>query len=213
MSDTVTVKSWLYWLLFPIHRTFLRIYFSSIVITGHENLPAKGPAILAPKHFSRWDPLVLSLLSTEPLRFMADAKQFSGIQGWMIRRLGAFPVDRDRPSASSFRSAINLLHDGHKLVIFPEGGIVRNQPLREFKAGLARLVLQAEANSTEGISVPIVPISLRYVPDSSARAKISIHICLPLYSRSYQRTSEKQTAQTLTEALYESILEGLKTIS
>ncbi len=210
--ETITVQPWLYWSLLPIHRSLLKTYFSSITITGREHLPAKGPVVLASKHFSRWDPLILSLLSTEPLRFMTDAQQFQGVQGWLIKRLGAFPVDRTRPSISSFRNAIDLLHCDRKLVIFPEGGIVRDQPLRAFKLGLARLVLQAEATSPEKISVPIVPIALHYSPDSSARAKVFIRVCSKLHSHNYQQANEKQTAQSLTNALYESILEGLKVI-
>lgn len=207
MSSAATVKPWLYWSLYPIHRSFLRLYFSSIDIQGQEYLPAQGPFILASKHFSRWDPLVLSLLSKEPLRFMTNANQFEGIQGWMIQRLGAFPVNLARPSISSMRCAVELLQQKRKLVIFPEGGIVRDQPLREFKTGLARLVLQAEAS--EEIKVPILPIALSYSPTATAGAKVSIRINAPLHSDDYCQESEKQTAQLITQALYAKILESL----
>jgi 1-acyl-sn-glycerol-3-phosphate acyltransferase len=207
VSTTATVKPWLYWSLFPIHRTFLRLYFSSIEIQGQENLPQQGPCILASKHFSRWDPLVLSLLSQEPLRFMTNANQFTGIQGWTIERLGAFPVNLARPSVSSLRCAIELLQAKHKLVIFPEGGIVRDQPLREFKPGLARLVLQAEASGD--IRVPILPIALSYSPTASAGAKVSIRINSPLHISDYRQENDKQTAQVFTQTLYAKILEAL----
>lgn len=213
MSNIATVKPWLYWSLLPVHRTFLRLYFSSVTVLGRENLPQHGPFVIASKHYSRWDPLVLSLLSTEPLRFMTNANQFGGIQGWLIRRLGAFPVNLSRPSVSSLRGAIELIHAGRKLVIFPEGGIVRDQPLRSFKPGLARLVLQAEATAPEKMEIPIVPISLRYVPDAFPRAKVILYISQPLYTNQYQQEEEKQTAQTLTEAIYSAILEGLEVLS
>lgn len=207
VSSLATVKPWLYWSLYPVHRTFLKLYFGSIKIHGREHLPKQGPLILASKHFSRWDPLVLSLLSQEPLRFMTNANQFEGIQGWLIERLGAFPVNLSRPSISSMRCAVDLLHAGHKLVIFPEGGIVRDRPLREFKTGLARLVLQAEASRR--VQVPIVPIALSYFPTTSPRAKITIQISAPLYSSAYRQENDKETAQVLTQALYSRILESL----
>jgi 1-acyl-sn-glycerol-3-phosphate acyltransferase len=207
VSTTATVKPWLYWSLYPIHRTFLKLYFRSIDIHGQENLPKQGPFILASKHFSRWDPLVLSLLSKEPLRFMTNANQFSGIQGWMIERLGAFPVNLSRPSVSSLRCAVELLQVKHKLVIFPEGGIVRDQPLREFKTGLARLVLQAEASGD--LIVPILPIALSYSPTASAGAKVLIRINTPLYSSNFRQENDKQTAQIMTQTLYTKILESL----
>lgn len=210
MTDITTVKPWLYWTLFPIHRAFLRLYFSSITIQGLENLPEKGAMILASKHFSRWDPLVLSLLSAEPLRFMTNANQFEGLQGWLIERLGAFPVNLSRPTVSSLRGAINLIHNGRKLVIFPEGGIVREQPLRSFKPGLARLVLQAEATASDNLQIPIVPIALCYTPTASFRAKISVNIGSPLYTDQYRKDSDKQTAQAITKGLYAAILQNLE---
>lgn len=185
----------------------MRLYFGSIDIQGQEHLPEKGPLILASKHFSRWDPLVLSLLSKEPLRFMTNANQFEGIQGWMIERLGAFPVDLSRPSVSSLRCAIELLHTGQKLVIFPEGGIVRDRPLREFKTGLVRLVLQAEAS--RNIQIPILPIGLFYSPNATVHANISIRINPPLHTSAYRKETDKKTAELITQTLYTKILETL----
>ena len=125
----------------------------------------------------------------------------------MIERLGAFPVNLSRPSVSSFRCAIELLQAGQKLVIFPEGGIVRDRPLREFKTGLARLVLQAEANGD--MEVPILPIALSYSPDATVRANVSIQISLPLYTSAYRQETDKQSAELITQTLYAKILEAL----
>lgn len=204
------VQPWLYWMLLPIHRIFLSLYFGQIIIQGSENLPESGPVILAPKHFSRWDPLVISLLSTQPLRFMTNANQFEGVQGWLIGRLGAFPIDLEHPTVSTIRCAIALLQAGKKLVMFPEGGIVQDQPLRSLKPGLARLVLQAEAKIPEGVSIPIVPIALRYDPCADMCATIFINIGSPLYSQNYRQENDKQTAIALTQALEDALLRSLE---
>lgn len=52
-----------------------------------------------------------------------------------------------------------------KLVMFLEGGIVRDRPLRTLKTGLASLVLQAEAMTWESLTVAIVPMALPYDPN------------------------------------------------
>ncbi|HEY9670829.1 MAG TPA: lysophospholipid acyltransferase family protein [Waterburya sp.] len=210
LPQTTSVKPWLYWMLFPIHRIFLSLYFGQIIFKGYENLPEFGPVVLAPKHFSRWDPVVLSLLSPEPLRFMTNANQFAGFQGWLIQKLGAFPIDLNHPTISSLRCVIELLQAGKKLVIFPEGGIVRDQPLRPLKPGLARLVLQAEAKMPEGVAIPIVPIAVRYQPGANLCARIFINIGSPLYSQQYRQGNDKQTALALTQALQEALLKGLE---
>lgn len=211
MPEPATVVPWLYWSLLPLHRLFLSLYFRQIVIQGAEHLPVNGPAVLAPKHLSRWDPVVLGVLSVEPLWFMTNANQFEGVQGWFIQRLGAFPVDLARPKVSSFRTAIALLQAGKKLVLFPEGGIVPQQPLRSLKPGLARMVLQAEATSDSG-AIPIVPISLRYDPRDERRAAIIIRIGPPLYAADFQQADDKQTAVVLTQALEAALLNGLRQI-
>ena len=212
LPPAASVQPLLYWMIFPIHRIFLSLYFGQIIIQGSENLPESGPVILAPKHFSRWDPVVISLLSTQPLRFMTNANQFEGVQGWLIGKLGAFPIDLNHPSVSSMRCAIELLQAGKKLVMFPEGGIVRDQPLRSLKTGLARLVLQAEAKTPEGVAIPIVPIAIRYDPGAYLCANILINISSPLYSHEYRQENDKQTAVALTQALQDSLLKGLETI-
>ncbi len=205
----VAFSPWLYWSLLPAHRLLLSLYFSQIIIQGFEHLPVNGPVVLAPKHYSRWDPVVLALLSVEPLWFMTNANQFSGIQGWFIRQLGAFPVDLARPQLSSFKYAIDLLKAQKKLVLFPEGGIVRDQPVRSLKSGFSRLVLQAESASGER-GIPVIPIALHYNPAPVFRATVTIHISPPLYSANYRQDNEKQTAQALTQALQEALLEGMK---
>lgn len=212
LQQATSVKPWLYWTLFPIHRIFLSFYFGQIIVQGYDYLPEFGPVVLAPKHFSRWDPLVLCLLSTEPLRFMTNANQFEGFQGWLIRRLGAFPVDLNRPTVSSLRCAVELLQAGRKLVMFPEGGIVRDQPLRPIKSGLARLVLQAEAKMPQGVTIPIVPIAIRYNPGAYPCARIVIHISPPLYLQDYRQENDKQTALAVTQSLQTALLKGLESI-
>ena len=210
LPQAASVSPWLYWSFFPVHRAFVHLYFSEIVIQGQEYLPESGSVVFAPKHFSRWDPLLIGLLSKEPLHFMTNANQFEGFQGWLIQRLGAFPIDLNHPKISSFRCAIELLQDGKKLVLFPEGGIVRDQPLRPLKTGLARLVLQAEAQAPEELKIPIIAIALRYDPGAYPRARVFIHISPPLYTQEYRKENDKQTALALTQALQSALLQGLE---
>jgi 1-acyl-sn-glycerol-3-phosphate acyltransferase len=141
---------------------------------------------------------------------MTNANQFEGVQGWLIQRLGAFPVDLNHPQVSSFRCAVDLLQAGKKLVMFPEGGIVRDQPLRPLKTGLARLVLHAEAKTPEGVAIPIVPITLRYDPGAYLGARVFINISSPLYTQEYRQENDKKTALALTQALEAALLRPLQ---
>ncbi len=212
-SIDAPVVPWLYWTLLPLHRLLMRLYFRRVVIRGREHLPASGPVVLAPKHYSRWDPAVLWLLRREPLRFMTRSDQFVGWQGWFIPRLGGFPVDASRPQAASLRCAIALLTAGKSLVIFPEGGIEREQSLGQLKPGLARLVLQAEASLADEVKIPIVAIALHYSPTAQWGAEVTVEIAPPIYTAAYRQTTDKQTAQAVTMALQQQLLKMLDTIA
>jgi 1-acyl-sn-glycerol-3-phosphate acyltransferase len=208
-SSYSRVEPWLYFSLLPVHRLMLSLYFGPIAIQGEEHLPLQGPVVLAAKHFSRWDPMLLALVKRRPLRFMTNANQFEGLQGWFIERLGAFPVELSRPQLSSLRHSVELLQQGEPLVIFPEGGIVRDRPLRSLKPGLARLVIQAENSSREPLIVPIVPIAISYWPSAQFRAHVSVKIGSPLYTKDYRQQNDKETTQALTQALQAALLEQL----
>jgi 1-acyl-sn-glycerol-3-phosphate acyltransferase len=141
-------------------------YFRRVDIIGQENLPLSGPTILAPTHRSRWDSIVLPhaagrSVTGRDLHFMVTADEVTGLQGWFIRRLGGFAVNVRSPSISSLRHGIDLLQQEKMLVIYPEGGIFRDNQIHRLKPGLARLALQAEAQTHE-LGVKILPVSLRY---------------------------------------------------
>jgi 1-acyl-sn-glycerol-3-phosphate acyltransferase len=195
------------------NRLWLKLYFGEIEIRGQQHLPTQGPLVLAAKHFSRWDPLLVALLYREGSWFMTNANQFSGAQGWLIQRLGAFPMDLAKPQLASFRQTIEILQNKEKLVIFPEGGIVRDQPLRDLKPGLARLVLQAERTASPPLEIPIVPVALRYWPTPAYGAKVVIQVLPPLQSKDFSKSNDqgndKQTAQALTIALQDALRQGL----
>ncbi|MDR7899149.1 lysophospholipid acyltransferase family protein [Thermosynechococcus sp. JY1334] len=205
---TSHISPWLYWGLWPIHRLFLPLYFSRITIVGREQLPKEGHFLLAPKHCSRWDPVILPLVWPYPLRFMTNAIEFGGVQGWFIRRLGAFAVDLRHPQPSSLRHVLEILNAGQPLVIFPEGGIVPDQVVRPLKPGLARLVLQADR------PLPIFPVGIAYDPQPQFRARVALWIGAPLWTPAEREGNLKQQAQELTQqleaALHAAVLEARK---
>lgn len=141
-------------------------YFGPITITGQDRLPTHGPVILAPSHRARWDSILLPFatgraVTGRDLRFMVTADEVKGLQGWFIRRLGGFAVNVRRPTVASLRYGIDLLLEGEMLVIYPEGGIRRDDRVHPFKPGLARLAVQAEA-AKAGLGVQVLPVDIFY---------------------------------------------------
>ena len=44
---------------------------------GKQNIPTEGPIIVAAKHVSIWDPIVVALVLDRPVHFMAKAELFN----------------------------------------------------------------------------------------------------------------------------------------
>lgn len=104
-----------------------RILFPTTV-EGLEKLPKSG-VLLCPNHSSNWDPVLLGTRLPVNYRLHAMAKEElfeNPVLGWIIRRLGAFPVTRGSNDISTVRTAIQVIKEGDNLLIFPEGTVVRN---------------------------------------------------------------------------------------
>jgi 1-acyl-sn-glycerol-3-phosphate acyltransferase len=195
----------------------LPLYFSQIEVHGIEHLPRSGAVILAPTHRSRWDGFVVSYaagrrsMTGRYLHFMITANEMRGSQGWILRRLGGFAIDPQRPGVSSLRYGIELLQQGSPLVIFPEGGNLpknRQFSLNRLHPGLARLAIQATLSQSEP-SVLVVPIAIDYNhPQMAWRCQVQVRIGAPLSVSQYLTSNPKHSAHSLTVALA-TALQGL----
>src|SRR3954465_8724139 len=130
----------------------IQFYFS-LERTGRKNIPKKGPVILAANHRSFLDPFLIGCCLRRPVYFVAKKELFEKRwQGWILNRLGAFPIKRGEADEESMATARGVLERGGALVIFPEGTRHRKGPLARPKRGVGRLALQTGA--------PVVPIAI-----------------------------------------------------
>lgn len=172
-------------------------FFRHIEIIGQQHLSHRGPIIFAPTHRARWDSIVIPYaagrsVTGRDLHFMVTSDEVKGLQGWFIRRLGGFAVNVRSPSISSLRHGIELLQQEHMMVIYPEGGIFRDRQVHRLKPGLARIALQAEAQTHE-LGVKIIPVSLHYDnPFPSWRSQVEIEFGKPLEVSTYLPTQENR---------------------
>jgi 1-acyl-sn-glycerol-3-phosphate acyltransferase len=209
---TSRVSPWLAKLLYPLG-CYLVIpgFFGKIEIFGQENIPRQDPVIVAPTHRSRWDAFIVPyaigrLVSGRDLRFMVSANEVKGIQGWVIRRMGGFPVDTERPQLNTVRHSIELLKSNQEmLVIFPEGGIFNDYQIHPLKRGVAAIALQAETSKSE-MGVKILPVGIRYSkPYPTWGSNVRVDIGVPITVKEYSSKSLRQSSQKLTAALQESL--------
>lgn len=99
-----------------------------IEVSGLERVPKHG-ALLCPNHASDWDPVLIGLCLPIDyhLRIMGKAELFrKPLFAWFLRKVGAFPVERDGADIRALKIAMKTIRDGENLLIFPEGTTIHN---------------------------------------------------------------------------------------
>jgi 1-acyl-sn-glycerol-3-phosphate acyltransferase len=146
------VAKWLYACVRVLVTPMLRLWVH-LRVSGAQNIPASGAAIVAPNHKSFLDAFFVGIAIRRPVRFMAKTELFEGPLGWLFLRLGAFPVRRGESDAEAMRTAESVLEQGNLLVLFPEGTRVEDpHALGAPHHGAGRLALATGA--------PIVPAAI-----------------------------------------------------
>jgi len=130
-------------LLVPIFLVWFRLERG-----GREHAKLKGGLIVASNHRSFLDPFVIGALLPwrRRIQFVAKVELFEKRwQGWLLSRLGAFPIRRGQSDETAMETARMAVERGGTVVIFPEGTRVRRGSLGTPKRGVGRLALEAGA--------------------------------------------------------------------
>lgn len=122
-------------------------------VTGAENMPREGGAVIALNHTGYLDFAYAGkamLPAKRYIRFMAKKEVFdNAITGPIMRGCKHIPVDRAAGSGA-YQEAVRALRSGELVGVYPEATISRSFELKEFKTGAARMAIEAD--------VPIIPM-------------------------------------------------------
>src|SRR5215216_1966339 len=117
--------------------------------TGREHFRGiKGGLIVASNHRSFLDPFVIgaTLPWRRPMQYVAKVELFERRwQGWILSRVGAFPIRRGQSDAVAMETARLTLRRGGTVCIFPEGTRIRSGSLATPRRGVGRLALESGA--------------------------------------------------------------------
>jgi cytidylate kinase len=143
-------------LFFTSVRGTLRVLLKGLFrmeITGAENVPPVGAAILAANHRSLIDIPVVCMPTRRKVWFMAKEELFkSKLSAAFVSNLGGFPVRRGKPDRSALTRSLQILESGELLGIFPEGTRTPNARFETLEEGFAYIALKSGA--------PIVPVAI-----------------------------------------------------
>ena len=145
---------------------FFMIAFYRIHVEGFANFPASGAIVICANHTFVKDLFVIGCASPRKIYWMAKAELFQiPLFGSLIRRLGAFPVNRGSGDRDSIRTVYGILNAGEPLGIFPEGTRILDPYNRPpYKRGFVSFAVNSGAS--------ILPVALRYEDGPFGRGKM-----------------------------------------
>ncbi|DAA97894.1 TPA: 1-acyl-sn-glycerol-3-phosphate acyltransferase [Candidatus Gastranaerophilales bacterium HUM_9] len=170
----------------------------NIKIEGKENIDKHKKYLFTANHTSYLDPPFVALAANKKIAFMAKQELFTD-KNWLLRHLvrvlGAFAVNRERPELATFKTVLDLIKTDWSLGIFPEGKICKTNSLDNIQKGFTLIAKKAKMD--------IVPIGIAgfdgYAGKSLFKKHITVKIGKPI---SYELPSEeilKQWAEQICE--------------
>ncbi|MBN1530797.1 MAG: 1-acyl-sn-glycerol-3-phosphate acyltransferase [Thermoleophilaceae bacterium] len=142
---------WMYEVVRLVLTPYLLFFYRARCIDS-DKVPAQGPAIIAPNHFSFLDHFFVAVYLRRKVHFMAKSQLFQPPLQFVYTHGGVFPVQRGKRDEEAFKTADAILKRGGLIVMYIEGGRSRTGDLGEPRPGIGRLALEH--------GVPIVPTAI-----------------------------------------------------
>ncbi len=180
---------------------------ATVKVEGQENVPKEGAVVFVSNHQGNFDiPLLLGYID-KPKGYIAksETEKMPLISAWM-KHLNCVFMDRSSPRKSSqaIIEGIDILKDGHSLVIFPEGTRSKSNKMGEFKPGSFKLATKAK--------VPIVPVTIKgsykimEQNDNKIKpAQVELYIHPPIETANLSKEEEAELPDKVKEIISKSL--------
>lgn len=165
--------------------------FYNIEVEGRENIPDE-PCVIASNHRTNADPPMIAITSgCTKFGFVAKEELFKFPPfGWLISKLGAFPVTRGKGDMAVIDTAVSKIREDRKLVIFPEGTRSKTGKVGRGKTGVALIAAKSGA--------PVVPAGIVFEGKLKFRTKVTVKYGKPISPESLKISSDS-TSHELKE--------------
>lgn len=177
----------------------LSLILFRITISGKENIPESGGALICPNHISNIDPVVISFTTPREIHYMAKAELFKNrLLAWFFYKVKAFPVNREKVGIETIKTSLKVLKEEEILGIFPEGHRVNPEDRTPPASGFIVFAIKTKS--------PIIPVRIK--GKYRFRGKLEIIIGQPIYLEEYygKKLSDEETHQ-LSEKIMDTVYE------
>jgi 1-acyl-sn-glycerol-3-phosphate acyltransferase len=136
-------------------------------VRGKENVPRRGPLIVACNHLHNFDPAVVGAALPRNLFFMAKKELFAvPVLRHIVRLYGGFEIDRGAADRAALRFAVHVVEDGEALFMFPEGTRSLTGRIEKVLPGAAFVALR-----TGALILPVALTGTQTLPLDEKAAK------------------------------------------
>ena len=151
------LRKYLHYLHWVWSVLFMGLSFVPVRLQYRGSKPDKGPYVICANHFSILDIAVMGFL---PINFLYVGKSELAkvpLFGYMFRKLH-ITVNRKslKDRYLALEKAMKAVDEGHSLVMFPEGGVLSEDPpnMVRFKEGPFRVAIEKQ--------IPVIPVTIPY---------------------------------------------------
>lgn len=178
-------------------KRMIRSTGSKVVVFGLDYVP-EGNVLYVANHQSYLDIPLMMGFAPKLKGFVAkiELAKMPIVSGWM-KAIGSLFLDRSsiRQSMQVILEGIEMLKNGHTLVIFPEGTRSKDGLVDEFKKGSLQLAVKS--------GVPVVPVTIdgtysayeKFKKVIPTQIKLTIHP--PIYMENLTPAEKKDLAETV----------------
>ena len=163
-------------------RALLRLFFRRVEVVGAERIPRSGPFLVVANHVNGLiDPMfVFGPLGIRARTLAKSTLWQIPVLRWLLDLAGAIPVYRRMDTGvdpaknlETFARSHEVLRDGGRIAIFPEG-ISHDEPrLQPLKTGAARIAIESERRFGP-LGVAIVPVGLLFDERGTFRTRVLV---------------------------------------
>lgn len=180
----------------------------NLKIEGRENIPKGKTFVYASNHRSYADPVLVTLSGRGKFSFMAKSELFENpLFAWLIRSLGAFPVERGKGDTAAIDKAIENVRNGTNLLIFPEGTRSKDGRVGRGKTGVALIAARAGAD--------VVPVGINFEGKLHFRSRIVVRVGKPIPAGTLaidENLSDRDLLRTLKRDVMPPIMDSIRAL-
>lgn len=207
----------MYYLVRPIARIAIKLFYRKIYISHLERIPRGKPVILAANHPTAFmEPCIMAIFLRQPLYFLVRGDFFARpFYRFLLESLKMLPIYRIidagysglKNNYATFEACADALFKGRTIMMFPEGNTTHEKRMRPVRKGLARIVAGTLEKYPNLEEIYVIPLGINYTYADRPRSVVMIDAGEPIPAKSFFAHGVQRGISNLTAVLKEKLEE------